>query len=106
MALKDGFNLKKHLISPAFCFIFAISAAQPQSGRTIFTITDYGAKGDGKTLCTEAIQGAVNICAALGGGTVYFPPGEWLSGTITLKTNVRLFLQTAATVLGSTDTID
>ena len=46
----------------------------------------------GKTLSTAAIQKAVDHCAAAGGGTVYFPPGVWLSGTIELRSHVTLRL--------------
>ncbi len=60
-----------------------------------------GAAADGKALCTEAIQQAIDRCAAAGGGTVYFPPGTYLSGTIFLKSHVTLHLEANATLLGS-----
>jgi polygalacturonase len=41
-----------------------------------FNIRDYGAKGDGTTLDTGAINKAIEVCSAAGGGTVYFPAGE------------------------------
>jgi polygalacturonase len=69
-------------------------------------IRQFGALPDGKTLCTNNIQEAVDKCAAAGGGTVYFPPGKWLSGTIILKSNVTLYLEAGCTWLGSTDIRD
>ena len=65
-----------------------------------------GAKPDGKTLCTAAIQKAIDDTAAAGGGTVTLPPGTWLSGTLRLKSHVRLHLEAGATLLGSTDLKD
>ena len=70
------------------------------------SIRDYGAKGDGLTLDTAAIQAAIDACTAVGGGTVYLPPGEYLSGTITLKDNVTLHVGPNARLLGSTSLAD
>ena len=67
----------------------------------VFDVTRYGAKGDGKTKSTDAIQRAVDGCFEAGGGTVYLPPGKHLSGPITLKSNVTLYLDAGATLLGS-----
>jgi polygalacturonase len=61
-------------------------------------VRDFGAKGDGKTLDTAAIQKAIDA----GPGTVYFPAGRFLSGTIMLKSNVTLYLSPGAVLLGST----
>ncbi len=47
----------------------------------------YGATGDGKTKDTAAIQRAVDLCTAAGGGVVYLSPGTYLSGTVILKDN-------------------
>jgi hypothetical protein len=70
------------------------------------SIRDYGAKGDGVTLDTGAIQAAIDACTNIGGGTVYLPPGEFLSGTITLKDNVTLHVGPGARLLGSTSLAD
>ena len=69
----------------------------------LYDVCDYGAKGDGKTLCTGAVQKAIDECAKVGGGTVYFPPGKFLSGTIYMKSGVTLKLDAGSTLLGSTD---
>jgi len=72
----------------------------------VYDIRDYGAKPDGKTLCTKSIQNTIDECAKRGGGTVYFPPGTFLSGTIYMKSNVTLRLDTGSTLLGSTNLKD
>lgn len=55
---------------------------------TIFNITDYGAKADGKMVCTKEIQRAIDLCEK--GGTVYIPKGEFITGAIFLKSDITL----------------
>ena len=66
------------------------------------SVRNFGATGDGVTLDTSAIQSAIDACTNMGGGTVYLPPGNYLTGTITLKDNVTLHLGPSAQLLGST----
>jgi hypothetical protein len=72
----------------------------------LYDVRDFGATPDGRTLCTQAIQAAIDKCAAAGGGTVYLPPGVFLSGTIYLKNGVTLHLDTGCTLLGSANLKD
>lgn len=72
----------------------------------VFNVRGYGASGNGVTLVTKAIQGAIDACSKSGGGTVYFPPGKYLSGTLFLKSNITLSLDVGAVLLGSTDLKD
>ena len=64
----------------------------------------YGAKADGATKDTKAIQAAIDDCA--GGGTVKLTGGTFLSGPIVLKSNVTLDIAKGATLLGSPDHAD
>jgi polygalacturonase len=66
-----------------------------------FDIRDFGAKGDGKVLDTQAINAAIDGAAAAGGGTVDVPPGSYLCYSIHLKSKVRLFLSSGATIVAS-----
>ncbi len=66
----------------------------------------YGAKVDGKTKDTAAIQSAIDACAKQGGGTVRLTAGTWLSAPIVLKSNITLRLDKGATLLGSPDHAD
>ena len=67
----------------------------------MFRVQEYGAVGNGTMLDTAAIQKAIDACSAAGGGTVYFSPGVYLSGTVFLKDNIRLFLEVGAVLRGS-----
>jgi hypothetical protein len=79
------------------------SAKGDTVNRREINVRDYGAKGDGKTLDTPVINKAIEEISNAGGGTVYIPPGIYLSGTINLKDHVTLYLEHGATILGSTD---
>ena len=70
----------------------------------IYDITEYGAVPDGKTVCTEAIQKAVDLCD--NGSTVYIPNGIFVSGAIFLKSNMTLFLEEGAKLAGSSNIKD
>ncbi len=63
-----------------------------------FPITDYGAKADGRTDCTDAIRQAIEACNKAGGGHVLVPNGTFLTGGIRLLSNVDLHLADNATL--------
>jgi polygalacturonase len=63
----------------------------------------YGARGDGVSKDTAAIQAAIDACARQGGGTVRLTAGIYLSAPIVLKSNITLLLDKGATLLGSAD---
>ncbi|MGA3010618.1 MAG: glycoside hydrolase family 28 protein [Terracidiphilus sp.] len=63
----------------------------------------YGAKGDGVSKDTAAIQSAIDACERQGGGTVRLIAGTYLSAPIVLKNNITLHLDKGATLLGSAD---
>jgi Glycosyl hydrolases family 28 len=66
----------------------------------------FGAKGDGTTLDTTAVSAAIAACTKQGGGTVYFPPGRYVIGTVQLASHIRLLLQIGAALVGSHDIHD
>ena len=69
----------------------------------VFNVRTYGAKGDGQTLDTAAIQSALDACAAAGGGRVEVPAGTYLIKPIVLKSNGLTFQLDAGATLQATD---
>lgn len=82
-----------------------LPSAASAAGKVV-DATKAGAVGDGTTLNTDAVQKAIDDCAASGGCTLRFPPGRYLTGTIQIKSRVTLRLEEGATLLGSTDAAD
>ena len=66
-------------------------------------IKDFGAIGDGKTLCTLSFMNAINTLYEKGGGKLIIPSGEWLTGPIQLKSNIDLHLEFGAIIQFSPD---
>jgi hypothetical protein len=79
------------------------SSATRDAGARVYNIRNFGAKGDGKTLDTAALQAAIDACTGDGGGTVLVPSGTFVIGTTELKSNVTLHVAASATLLGSGD---
>lgn len=74
--------------------------------RKKISISDFGAKSDGKTLNTNTIQHAIDFISDNGGGELFFEQGQYLTGSIYLKHNVTLHLMDGAVLLGSTNPFD
>ena len=89
--------MKRNLLFLITTLLYWVPVLQAQT----FNITDFGAVPGGKTLNSEAIQAAVDSCTNSGGGTVYVPADTFLTGTFDLKSNVNLYLESGAVLLGS-----
>jgi len=76
------------------------------AGVSFFNVREYGARGDGNQLDTEAIQQAIDACAQNRGGTVVVPAGSYLIGTLFLRDRVTLELAVDAFLLGSKELND
>ncbi len=66
-----------------------------------YDVKAFGAKGDGKTLDTRAINRAIAAAASADGGTVRFPPGSYLCYSIHLKGNIALHLGPGSTIVAA-----
>lgn len=84
---------------------FAAQRPEAQPGPAIFpfafNVRDYGAVGDGKSLDTQAVNRAIEVAVAAGGGVVVFPAGNYLCFSIHLKSNVHLHLQQGCTIIAA-----
>jgi len=98
-------RIRKILISLAtlLCAASLLAQAQTTAGSSpaVYSVRDFGARGDGKTLDSPAINRAIAAAAAAGGGTVYFPAGTYLSGSIHLQSNIHLDIAAGAALLGA-----
>lgn len=66
-----------------------------------YNVLDHGIINDGASMNTKKIQLLIDKVAEMGGGTVYFPPGEYLTGTFYLRSYINLHLESGAVLLGS-----
>jgi polygalacturonase len=80
--------------------------ATAQTQQVYFNVKELGAKGDGKTPDTKIINSTIESVSAAGGGTIYFPAGNYLSGSIHLRNNICLYLEQGATLIASSDSND
>jgi len=97
----------KHLV----ILLLIVLLTVPQCGAQRFFATDFGVKGDGNALCTRSLQAAIDSANAAYSRsgvlqTVILPPGQYVSGTIYLKSGVTLMISEGATLLGSTNPFD
>ena len=83
-------------------------SAKPMEGgpKVTLNVRDMGATGDGKADDTLALQLAIDRSAALGGGEVVVPSGDYATGALVLRSNVLLRVEDGASLLGSGDMAD
>jgi polygalacturonase len=77
------------------------SRDEASPGARIYDVRAFGAKGDGTTLDTAAVQAAIDACHQERGGTVLIPAGDFVIGTIELRSNVTIHLVAQGKLLGS-----
>ena len=93
--------VKAKLFSLAFLLLFTLLLSAKD-----YNVSDFGVKADGITINTCSIQKAINFINENGGGRLVFDAGNYVSGSIYLKSNVTLHLTNGATLLGSTNPFD
>ena len=101
--MSRSFLRRQFLLGLSLLGVAARSVAAP---RSTFNVREFRAVGDGVSLNTAPIQAAIDACAGAGGGTVWFPAGRYVSGTIVLKSHVVLELDAGAMLVGSKNLAD
>ena len=87
----------RHILTVLLMFSAVLSVSAKE---VFYNVLDFGAKGDGKTNCTKAINAAIEAASKNGGGTVFFPAGNFLSYTIRMKSKITLHLDQGAVLIG------
>lgn len=72
----------------------------------VYNVTEYGIVGDGVQNATREIADLIQTVKRAGGGTLYFPPGLYTSGTVMLESNMTLYLEAGAVLQASGDPKD
>ena len=93
------------IINPRFSLLIfsclLAFTAWSQTNDNTYNVLSFGATHDTTIVSTKPIQAAIDSCYRQGGGTVFFPAGNYISGTIILKDNVVLHLEAEATLYAS-----
>ncbi len=100
--LPTSWLLRVSLCINVFFLTTKASCADP----AVCSVKSFGALGDGQHLDSPAINRAIQSVADAGGGTVLVPAGNYLSGSIHLRSNVHLLLDAGATILGASQSMN
>ena len=92
----------KHTLKIIYMTVALCTTMLPVQSKD-YKVTEFGAKPDGTTLNTKALQSLIDKVSSKGGGRIVFPEGKYLTGGLHLKSKVELHLQKNAVILGSTD---
>ena len=83
-----------------FCFFLIVTES---FGQPFYNILDYGGDNTGNKKSSDAIIKAISEASGKGGGTIFFPAGEYLTGPIHLQSNITLYIDAGARIIFSDD---
>jgi polygalacturonase len=95
--MAKGIKLTLIVLLASIKFVHAVGSNKTNT----YDVKQYGAVGDGINLDSKAINKAIDAANQAGGGTVYLPAGNYLSGSIHLKSNISLFIDQGATIIAA-----
>src|ERR1700744_2097492 len=101
MDRRDLLKLSPLALASTIGHIALAEESVPAATEALFNVRTFGAKGDGKTVDTPAINKAIGSVANAGGGTLIFPAGTYVCFTIHLRSNVDLYLSRGCTILAA-----
>lgn len=84
------------------CFLFFVNTLIAKDYKASF----FGIESNGQTMNTNSIQEAINYIHENGGGRLVFYVGRYLTGAVSLKSNVTIHLEEGAVLLGSVNPFD
>ena len=96
---------RRSLTLALFATPFVATAAHAQAGGKRLSVISQGARPDGKTINTKAIQATIDKLAAEGGGTVVVPAGVFVSGALFLKPGVNLHLDKGGVIRAAVEDV-
>jgi hypothetical protein len=93
----------RRITPAALVILFSLYGPALRAGvaESVFNVKTYGATGKKADNAEPAIQKAIDACAQAGGGTVYLPPGDYTSGTLRLRSHVRFYVASGATLFAA-----
>ncbi len=97
-------NTTKMMVRFAFLLLITLCSFQPVAAAPTsmsYNIRDFGAKGNGTNIDSDAINAAIEASSKAGGGTIYFPAGTYLSYSIRLKSHIALYLDQGCVLLAA-----
>ncbi|WP_165436338.1 glycoside hydrolase family 28 protein [Amycolatopsis suaedae] len=98
--------MRRRAAAVAVTTLLALTAVPGVAAAATFNIRDYGAKGDGSTVDSPAIDRAIAAASAAGGGVVEVPPGTYLARTIHLKSDITVNLRAGARIIAAGSGMD
>jgi hypothetical protein len=104
MPHQPGRKVTRALLIALVCLLSPI--LRGQESEPVFNVKSYGATGKKAGDARTAIQKAIDACAKAGGGTVYLPPGDYTSGTLHLRSHVRFYIASGATLFAADEDRD
>jgi hypothetical protein len=89
-----------------FALAATVNLVSAQGQKTTYNVKELGARGDGLSSDTRVVNKVIEDAAAAGGGTIFFPAGKYILGSVHLKSNVSLFLDQGSTLIASSDSTE